>query len=479
VQKRLKGVPDLPFPPIVAGLYGVVSGFLVYSTPQWLFEHAVDMSGIAQFVPAATPPLGEKARLMAAGASVFAVALALWPVLAIAQRIVRKMRKKPEVHVRARGIVIADSIDNSVVSHLTVPQEVSLPGASRAPIFADNELGAPLMSDEALVAGGELVLDAPLDAPLEAPSLLVKPGEAAPSLDDVMPVPHAFDAGPDSSFAPAQPAYAEWTPTPPIVQPEIAAEADMPAPALSGSQFQISIPIAPQDASEPSPFAVPDLPPVAEVAETPLIEEAQEPAFTPHFPAVQEEPVASPYQTLASAEDESEAYAAWEASLPPRSKPAAYIEPKEESLSEPVTSAPIQPDVFANPMQVAFPQTALAEVEAAPVAHAGFGGDDRGVVSDPMKISLFPSAAPTPLPVSAEPAPAPLPTAFEPPAAAPVAMAAPEPVYAPAAAAPDNSVNGLMARLNSAMGARQKPAAEAAPSLAGMKVSFGAGRPAF
>ncbi len=470
MQKRLKGVPDLPFPPIVAGLYGIVSGFLVYSTPQWLFEHAVDMSGIAQFIPAATPPLGEKARLLCAGASVFAVALALWPVLAMAQSVVRKMRKKPEVHTRARGIVIADSMDNSVVSHLTVPQEVGLPGGARAPIFADNELGAPLMSDEALVAGEELVLDAPLDLPMpqaEPAYASTAPDYGAPVMAEPLPLE------PEPMPTPSRADFAQWEPTEPRPMQDVFAASTPSAPA---SQFQISIPL--QIESEPEPdFDAPEAEPVempsmhvafpAVAPVEPFEEESVEPASY-------ERETVSPYQIVADPADEDALVAEWEASLPPRGKPmpAAGIEvetPRDASLS--INLFPQAPVVEPEPVAVA----PVIEQAAAPVVDANHDVFAR-LSGDSMRVSLFPTEAPAPEPVAApvEVAPA-APVAVETQFAAMPAPASPTPAAAPQ----DDSVGGLMARLNSAMGAKAKAAVDQSASLAGMKVNFGGSRPAF
>ncbi len=475
MQKRLKGVPDLPFPPIVAGLYGIVSGFLVYSTPQWLFEHAVDMSGIAQFIPAATPPLGEKARLLCAGASVFAVALALWPVLAMAQSVVRKMRKKPEVHVRARGIVIADSMDNSVVSHLTVPNEVGLPGGVRAPIFADNELGAPLMSDEALVAGEELVLDAPLDLPMPQ----AEPAYASPAVDYAAPsMAEPLPLEPETMATPSRADFAQWEPTEARPMQDVFAAS---APSAPTSQFQISIPL--QMESEPEPvFEAPAFDaPEAEPVEMPSMHVAF-PEVAPAAP-YEEEPVepasyeretVSPYQVVADPVEEDALVAEWEASLPPRGKPmpAAGIEietPRDNPLSINLFPQPVA--VAPEPEPVAVPP--VVEPVAAPVADGHHDVFAR-LSGDSMRVSLFPTEAPAPEPVAA---PVADPVAMESQFAATPAPAAPAP--APAAAPRDDSVGGLMARLNSAMGAKAKAAVDQSASLAGMKVNFGAGRPAF
>lgn len=440
MPKRLKGVPNLPFPPIVAGMYGLVAGTLIYAMPQWMFEHLVDLSGITRFVPAAQPPLGENARVMAAGGSVLGMTALLWPLLAMGQGVIRKMRKKPVVHQRARGIVVADSLDKPVEI------EADLPGfdaPARAPIFAEQELGAPLMSEAALEAGDELMLDTPLDAPAVAPqpapalaSVLARPGMATPSVVDV-----------EEEEAPALDPFEAVQPVEPSAWQ---LPSDYPTPPLypvqaNDSQFRLPEPV---QRAPVVPEAVVDALPVAldfgpEEAESPAASEtslgfgslagAAEPA-----PVVEE--VAASFDPFAAVQD-------W--NLPPQA---------EAPRSAPEPAAPIDPFAALPQDPFQLPPLAVAEEGDAPatmaVAVEAQSFDPFSMVRDSL-------GAPQPeAPIT-------------PAAAEVVAYAAPEApmveASAPAAtpAGEDNSVTGLMARLNSAMGAKIRPAAPA-PQPAGM-----------
>lgn len=161
----------LPFAPIVGALFALVAVVLVIATPQWLFERWVSVSGIASIISAATPPLGEKARILAAVVAGIGVGGMLWSALTLGERLLRR----------------------SAVGH--EPDEVAASPAidmRRRPLSADNELGAPLMSDEAMAqAREELVLDMPLaddldDKPpvIEAePEMVEADGWAAPPVE--------------------------------------------------------------------------------------------------------------------------------------------------------------------------------------------------------------------------------------------------------------------------------------------------------
>lgn len=145
MAKRIEVLERLPFAPIVAALFACVAIVLVAATPQWLFERWVALSGIAAIIPAATPPLGEKARIAAAVFAGAATGGLVWLMVAIGEK---RLRGAPMTRTD-RGTAIPSPI---VAPH-------------RRPLFADTELGAPLMSDEAMTqAREELVLDMPIPA---------------------------------------------------------------------------------------------------------------------------------------------------------------------------------------------------------------------------------------------------------------------------------------------------------------------------
>lgn len=130
----------LPFAPIVAAMFAGVAVVLVLATPHWLFEHWVAKSGLAELLPAAAPPLGDKARIATALGLGAVAGAAIWLTIAMAEAVLRRSR-------------------SDASGHATLAQVAAI----RGPLFADKELGAPLMSEAAMTqARDELVLDTPL-----------------------------------------------------------------------------------------------------------------------------------------------------------------------------------------------------------------------------------------------------------------------------------------------------------------------------
>ncbi len=186
MAKRLKGVPNLPFAPIVSALFGLVSAILVFATPAWLLERAVSGSGISSVVAAAQPPLGDTARTLIAVLVGISVGLILWLIM-------RPIEKA--IHSKRTGKRAAPSASQAEVYEGRSPAD-RLNREGREPIFAGYDLGAPLMSDEALASGEELLLDRPMtdapplagvispyDAPIFDPAT-----EGLSSFDDVLPL---------------------------------------------------------------------------------------------------------------------------------------------------------------------------------------------------------------------------------------------------------------------------------------------------
>ena len=127
----------IPFAPVVAVLFGVAAAILVAAVPQWLFESGVVASGLPTVLEAAAPPLGLVARILAIALAFGGVALLLWALLAPLTRLF-------EAKARAR----TPWRDAGYDSEAGLSQTDLLP--PRRPIFAPDELGAPLMSDEAI-----------------------------------------------------------------------------------------------------------------------------------------------------------------------------------------------------------------------------------------------------------------------------------------------------------------------------------------
>ena len=127
----------IPFAPVVAVLFGGAAAVLVAAVPQWMFESTVVASGLPTVLAAAAPPLGLMARILAIMLGFAAVAGATWVLVSAATRML-------EANARARTPWRDAGYDGS----LDLSRSDILP--PRRPIFAPDELGAPLMSDEAI-----------------------------------------------------------------------------------------------------------------------------------------------------------------------------------------------------------------------------------------------------------------------------------------------------------------------------------------
>lgn len=124
-----------PLGPVIAVMFGTVAAILVAAAPGAIFESAVVASGLPGVLSVATPPLGLTARLLAIVAAFVAVAGAIL----IAWRAVTGVSA-----LRAR-MPWHDAGYDEPVAEDTLP-------ARRRPIFAPEELGAPLMSEEAITS---------------------------------------------------------------------------------------------------------------------------------------------------------------------------------------------------------------------------------------------------------------------------------------------------------------------------------------
>ena len=126
----------LPLAYYCAAFFGLAVTILTLAAPLWQLERGMLASGVHHVIHAAKPPLGLKARSLLAVLAGLGTALAIVGPFLILQAI--KARKRPP-HFYAQTFAVDNT--NGVV------EEIS---ASRRPIFADQELGAPLMSDEVL-----------------------------------------------------------------------------------------------------------------------------------------------------------------------------------------------------------------------------------------------------------------------------------------------------------------------------------------
>jgi hypothetical protein len=198
----------VPFAPVVAALFGVAAAILVSAVPQWMFETAVVASGLPTVLAAATPPLGLLARLLAIALAFAAGSFIVWTLVA-------PLTKFFEAKARARTPWRDAGYD---VDSETMRSD---PLPPRRPIFAPDELGAPLMSDEAIAAPAPFLEPEPaLAAPLAVEELrpvVVAPVEVDSSisalirrLEDGLARRASNDTDPDGSGNGAMPLPRGW-----------------------------------------------------------------------------------------------------------------------------------------------------------------------------------------------------------------------------------------------------------------------------
>lgn len=142
---------------IIALMFGAMAAILVFVLPQWRFDKLLNLIGINRFFPGVSPPYLMNARLAATAAGALFTCSMTWPVLRFIEPLMgKKSTKKP-----GQRTVAADKRRESV-SHAPVSRvrttDYHPDAPPRRPIFAETELGAPLMSDDALASDGELIL---------------------------------------------------------------------------------------------------------------------------------------------------------------------------------------------------------------------------------------------------------------------------------------------------------------------------------
>lgn len=136
MRQSLKRIARTPLAPAIAAMFGLIALTLISMTPGWLLERLVSAAGLPTVFPAAQPPLGSTARILCAVFGGIAVFVLLWAALSPLQALVRKRRPQ-----KARGSRIG-----------VAPVLSPVHAMKRPPIFAERELGAPFMSDEAIAA---------------------------------------------------------------------------------------------------------------------------------------------------------------------------------------------------------------------------------------------------------------------------------------------------------------------------------------
>ena len=169
----------IPLAPVFAALFGGAAAILVAATPGWLFEASVVGMGLDSLIDVARPPLGVKARVLAALLALVTVGGVIWGATALVLRLVQAVPERDDED--------DDALD--LVAYVAPRKDFAAPRADlaprRRPIFADRELGAPFMSDAALETAAPVTFTQELTgadpAPFE-PTTEIVPELADPQL---------------------------------------------------------------------------------------------------------------------------------------------------------------------------------------------------------------------------------------------------------------------------------------------------------
>ena len=196
----------------LAALAAVSAGFVAFAMPESLFSGFVEASRLPDFVPAAQPPLGDTARLAAAGTASLLAFAGVWPLMALLGRVPakRKPPAEPEAEAQAPKLRRADA-------HPDAP--------ARRPLLA-RDLGEPLDLEDFPEAPAEEAPGHVETGHRPLPGFLVA---EAPEPEPRAQAEPDFDeeetqwAEPEAQWAPSQPEWAQAEPEP---EPQ-------PAPALT------------------------------------------------------------------------------------------------------------------------------------------------------------------------------------------------------------------------------------------------------
>lgn len=150
MARKTSTLQRLPLAPVIGAMFGVAAAVLVAAVPEWLFEQAVGASGIV-------------VRVLAIVAAFAVVGFVSWGLVWAVERLMTPAPKREEA-----GELDLASFDEA----LPIATDV------RRPISAV-ELGAPLMSDEALRTVAPFVEEAVEPESETAPVPVIEPVEIA------------------------------------------------------------------------------------------------------------------------------------------------------------------------------------------------------------------------------------------------------------------------------------------------------------
>jgi hypothetical protein len=212
-----------PMAPVVGVMFGLVAAILVAAMPGWMFDRLVVQTGLPSILRFAAPPLGLTARVLAMAVAAIVVGGVLWLVIGLIEKA-----------LAGRGMQRALWYD---AGYSAVEAPVTVEGPRR-PIFAPAELGAPLMSDEAIAANRpmddmveyadfDVVADDATDSPVDvtADKPIDEPAPA-PIEEWIQPM---IEPASVASWRTSQTPLPQLTPEPELEVPLSAAEFDLPA----------------------------------------------------------------------------------------------------------------------------------------------------------------------------------------------------------------------------------------------------------
>ncbi|HEX8625297.1 MAG TPA: hypothetical protein VF782_09480 [Allosphingosinicella sp.] len=175
----------------LAALAGLSAGFVAFAMPESLFSGLVEASRLPDFVAAAQPPLGETARLAAAGAASLAAFAAVWALMALLGRVPARRTSEAEPEAEAPKLRRADA-------HPDAP--------ARRPLLA-RDLGEPLDLEDFPEAETERNPDSAEARPRPLPAFLVPEAPEAEPIAQAEARPHEpeVQAYPEPESAEAEP----------------------------------------------------------------------------------------------------------------------------------------------------------------------------------------------------------------------------------------------------------------------------------
>lgn len=198
----------------LAAAAALSAGFVVFAMPESLFSGLVETSRLPQFVPAAEPPLGETARLAAAGAAALVTFAAVWALMAALGRRPAPRKAQAEPEAEAPRLRRADSHPDAPARRPLLARDLG------EPLDLEDFPEAPAEEEPAFAEAGLRPLPAFLvtQAPEPEPVAEAEPdyGEAGPQWTE---------SGSEWDAAePEWPARAEWAEAEPAPEPRLETE---------------------------------------------------------------------------------------------------------------------------------------------------------------------------------------------------------------------------------------------------------------